>query len=53
LEADYYEGRGSEVAALHDRETYYEMCVVCEPPSRKKSGAVFACKPSDIGVSNV
>jgi hypothetical protein len=36
----------------HDRETYYEPCVVCEPPSRKATGKVFACTPADLSVKS-
>lgn len=32
----------------HDRTTYYELCVVCEPPKRKATGAVFACTADDL-----
>ena len=40
----YYERDGRD----HDRETYYELCVVCEPPSRKTTGKVFACTSGDL-----
>ena len=36
----------------HDRATYYEVCVVCEPPIRKKSGAVFACTTADLDIAD-